>query len=508
MSETDNEKNSNPQATSPAAAATAESPTIRDSARSTGLKPLADAAPHTELKRRLSSAQIAMIGLSGALGTGLFLGSGSTISFAGPGTIVSYFLAGMLALAVVWALAEIVSVYPIPGGHGAVAAVFLGKGGGYVARWNLAIEMLVAVGAEVTAAATYLQHWFPGLPIGLGTVLCSLFIAALNLATVRLYGVAEYWFSMFKVTAIVVFILMGLSILLFGWPAHSGPVGFGNLVENGGFAPFGLVGILLATCMAVFSFGGIENVSIAAAESENPREGIPRAARTMIWRLVFFYILAIGVILALQDWRATVAASGHAEASPFVKVMDMVGIPAAGHVMNAILLIAALSSANGCLYSGSRMIHSLALDKMAPAFAARTGENGAPRGAVALATLCFVLASVLAIVSPSQAFMYLYGCATVGILVTWIIIMLTHLKFRRHYDALTSERPPAKLWGYPVVNWVVIVASVAVFLALPLTGMAVAWIAGIPYLIALVASYFVLSRVRKLPDPAPLTLQI
>lgn len=483
-----------------------EGNTILNNSGNDGSDVEADQTPHTSLERRLTSAQISMIGLSGALGTGLFLGSGTTISFAGPATILSYFLAGMVALAVVWALAEIVSVYPIPGGHGAVAAVFLGKGGGYVARWNLAIEMLVAVGAEVTASATYLQHWFPGLSIGLGTILCSLFIVALNLATVRLYGVAEYWFSMVKITAIVVFILMGLSILLFGWPAHSGPVGFGNLVAHDGFAPMGLTGIFLAACMAVFSFGGIENVSIAAAESENPKAGIPRAAKTMIWRLVFFYILAIGVILSLQDWHKTVAASGDASASPFVKVMDMVGIPAAGHVMNAILLVAALSAANGCLYSGSRMIHSLALDKMAPAFAARTAQSGAPRGAVALATLCFVVASTLAIISPSQAFMYLYGCATVGILVTWVIIMLTHLRFRRHYLTVTTERPPAKLWGFPWVNWLVIVASVAVFVALPWAGLAVAWIAGIPYLLVLVGSYIVLSHVRKLPDPQPLSL--
>ncbi|EEJ53006.1 L-asparagine transporter-like permease [Mobiluncus mulieris] len=465
-----------------------------------------DNTPHTQLKRRLTHRQIAMIGLSGALGTGLFLGSGSTISFAGPATIVSYCLAGMVALAVVWALAEIVSVYPIPGGHGAVAASFLGKSGGYLARWNLAIEMLVAVGAEVTASATYLQHWFPGLHIGVGTVLCSLFIVGLNLATVRLYGFAEYWFSMIKVTAVVVFILLGVSLIFTGSPAHPEPVGLSHLTAHGGFAPLGLTGVLLATCMAVFSFGGIENVSIAAAESENPSRSIPRAAKTMIWRLLFFYVLGIGVILALQDWQETVKASGNAEASPFVKVMDMVGIPAAGHVMNAILLIAALSAANGCLYSGSRMIHSLALDRMAPAFAARTAENGAPRGAVTLATLCFVVASVLAIVSPAEAFMYLYGCATVGILVTWVIIMLTHLKFRKHYASITDERPPARLWGYPVVNWLVILISIAVFVALPWAGLAVAWYAGIPYLVILVVSYLVLSRVSHLPEPAPLEI--
>ncbi|MDY5585528.1 MAG: amino acid permease, partial [Arcanobacterium sp.] len=179
---------------------------------------------NTALQRRLTSAQVSMIALSGALGTGLFLGAGSTISFAGPATVIAYALAGTLALAVVWALAELVSAHPIPGGHGAIAAAHLGKLGGYITRWNFAITLLTAVGAEVTATATYLQHWFPGLNLGVGTILCSTFIISLNLATVRLYGSSEYWFSMIKVTAILVFIALGAAIIFIGWPSGNDPI--------------------------------------------------------------------------------------------------------------------------------------------------------------------------------------------------------------------------------------------------------------------------------------------
>lgn len=462
-------------------------------------------APRTHLERRLTSGQVSMIGLSGALGTGLFLGSGSTIALAGPATVVSYLLAGLMALSVVWALAEMVSIYPMPGGHGAIAAALLGKFGGYVGRWNFAITMLTAVGAEVTASAVYLRHWFPSLSVGMGTVLCSLFIVILNLATVRLYGITEYWFSMIKVTAIVVFILMGLSLITVGWSEDTPAVGFGHLVNDGGFAPMGVSGILLAACMAVFSFGGIENVSVGAAESEHPERDIPRAAKSMIWRLVIFYLLAVGVVVTLQSWKDTVTSSGNMESSPFVKVMDMSGVPAAGHIMNAVLLVAALSSANGCLYSGSRMIHSLALDKMAPAFAARTASNGSPRGAVAMATVCFIVASVLSIVSPDSAFLYLYGCAIIGILITWVIVMLTHLKFRPLFKSQFPDyRAPAYLRGAPGTNWVVIVGCAAVFLALPLAGMTFVWYAAIPYAIILLGSYYLLSKFRDLPEPTPL----
>ena len=454
---------------------------------------------HTALSRRLTSKQVSMIGLSGALGTGLFLGSGSTIALGGPATVISYGLAGLLALSVVWALAEMVTVHPVPGGHGAVAASYLGKFGGYITRWNFAFMMLIAVGAEVTATATYLRFWLPGLPLGAGTILCSLFIVGLNLATVRLYVTSEYWFSLIKVTAISVFILLGVILIFVDLPNHPAS-GFANLTSHGGFAPYGIGGILSAACMAVFSFGGIENVSVGAAESENPQRDVPRAAHNMIWRLLLFYIVAMFIIVTLQPWTTSAASHGTVLESPFVAVLDATGIPAAAHIMNAVLIVAALSAANGCLYSSSRMIHSLALDGMAPRWAARTSQSGAPRGAVLIATLGMVIASILSLVSPDNAFMHLYGAATAGVLVTWIIVMITHMVFRQ--KRARAGRPIAThhLWGAPAVPIIVIVASLAIFIAMAWILPAV-WIAGIPYLVLLVASYLVLARIHTLATP-------
>ncbi|MGO1637330.1 MAG: amino acid permease [Ancrocorticia populi] len=458
-----------------------------------------DTQQHTSLSRRLTSAQVSMIGLSGALGTGLFLGSGSTIALGGPATVISYALAGLMALSVVWALAEMVTVHPVPGGHGAVAASYLGKFGGYITRWNFAFMMLIAVGAEVTATATYLRFWLPDLPLGLGTILCSLFIVGLNLATVRLYGSSEYWFSLIKVTAISVFIVLGIILIFVDLPDHPA-AGFSNLTAHGGFAPYGLGGILAAACMAVFSFGGIENVSVGAAESENPERDVPRAARNMIWRLLLFYIVAMLIIVTLQPWTTSAASHGTVLESPFVAVLDATGIPAAAHIMNAVLIVAALSAANGCLYSSSRMIHSLALDGMAPRWAARTSESGAPRGAVLIATLGMVLASILSLVSPDSAFMQLYGAATAGALVTWIIVMITHMVFRQKRARAGLPITKHHLWGAPAVPILVIVAAVAIFIAM-LWILPAVWIAGIPYLVILVASYLILARVRTLATP-------
>ncbi|WP_034231969.1 amino acid permease [Arcanobacterium sp. S3PF19] len=456
----------------------------------------------THLDRRLSSGQVAMIGLSGALGTGLFLGSGTTIELAGPATVISYVIAGSLALAIVWALAEMVSVHPVPGGHGAVAGQYLGTCGGYIARWNFGIQSFVAVGAEVVATATYLQHWFPHLSLGLGTVFCSLFVLGLNFATVRLYGSSEYWFSMIKVVAICAFILLGLSLIFTGWPGSNPPTGFANLSAHGGFMPNGIGGIFLAACMAVFSFGGIENASAGAAESEHPERDIPRAAHTMIWRLLIFYILAVGVIVTMQPWQET-AAGGTVETSPFVKALDRAGVGAAGNIMNFILIVAALSAANGCLYASSRMIHSLALDSMAPKIAARTSAHGSPRVAVCIAGIGMVFASLLAIFAADSAFRYLMGCVILAILVTWIIVLLTHLRFRKVRKMQGKPDAPARLWGAPAVNFLGILACICVFAVL-WRQIPAAWIAGIPYLILLFCSYFLWRRFHPEYRPAAL----
>ncbi|MDY2941356.1 MAG: amino acid permease [Varibaculum sp.] len=458
------------------------------------------------LSRKLTSAQVSMIGLAGALGTGLFLGSGTTIGFGGPGTILAYILAGSLALIVVWAMAELAATHPVPGGPGAVAAAYLGPLGGYILRWNIAVTFIIAISAEVTAAGTYLQYWFP-LPLWAGTVGSSLLIMLLNFLTVRLYGTSEYWFSMFKVVAIIVFILLGASLIVTGWPGSHGPIGLGNLVNNGGFLPNGFGGVMLATCFAVFSFGGIENVSAAAAEAEHPERDVPRAAKTMIWRLLLFYVFAVAVVVTLQPWQVTGNADGTVGASPFVKAMELAGIPIAADIMNAVVLIAALSAANGCLYASSRMVHSLAIDRQAPHWAARTTANGTPRNAVLLICIGFALASVLAIVSPDRAFTYLASCATVGILVSWVSVSVTLLAFRRRRAGRDLPKPPIVLPLAPLTTSFVIVSSIAIFVTLMVLDPVVR-VMGVAYIVVLFGSYLLVRRAGGTNQSRVLQLEI
>ncbi|MFC5281386.1 amino acid permease [Arcanobacterium canis] len=458
-----------------------------------------------KLVRRLTRRQVSMIGLSGALGTGLFLGSGSVIALAGPATILAYLIAGLFALAVVWALAEMVSVHPVAGGHGTVAAAYLGRRGGYVARWNFAVQSLVATGAEVTATATYIQFWFPAMPLWVGTIGCAVVIFAFNTFSVRLYGSSEYWFSMIKIVAAVAFILLGIALIIGAVPGQD-PIGMSHFTDDGGFFARGMLGLLAASAMAVFSFGGIENVSSTAAESENPSRDIPHAASAMIWRIIIFYIAGIAVVLALQPWSATAAQGNVLTESPFVRALELTGISAAAHIMNAVLIVAALSSANGCLYAATRMIHALSIDGEAPAFARNLNAAGAPIGAIGISAIAVAATATLSITAPEGAFAYLIGATIVAILITWTIIMATHLAFRRARREAGLGLVKRRLWGAPVVNYVVIVACVANFVALhwlmPLT-----WWAGIPYIVILLGSDEILRRTRTLPAPVDLLSQ-
>ncbi|MEL4358943.1 MULTISPECIES: amino acid permease [unclassified Luteococcus] len=449
------------------------------------------------LRRGLTGPQVAMIGLSGALGTGLFLGSGEMIKIAGPSVILSYALTGLLSLVVVWALAEMTVVHPVAGGFGATAHAYLGPIGGWFMRWNVAVVMCIAVGVEVVATGKYL-HWFwPGLSVEVGTVLSSLVIIAINMATVKAYGHSEYWFSIIKVAMVVAFIALGTILIFFGLPSTPA-IGTHNFTGGHGwqgFAPFGIKGMLVGAVMAIFSFGGVENVSVASAESENPERDVPRAARAMILRLVFFYVGAIAVVIALQPWQH----SATTKESPFVTVLSLVNIPAAAGIMNFILITAALSAANGCLYASARMLHSLALDHLAPAAVARTSAHGAPRNAVALATLGMLVASVITIVSPDNAFKILYGILIFGLLTTWVLIVITYLGFRRGRAQLGLPGASARLWGGPATAVLTLVVFAAIYVAIWfIEGLSFAMPIGVGYVAVLTAAYFLVrTRVKK-----------
>ena len=429
------------------------------------IKPIVEnpaADPHREdLHRRLTQRQLSMIAIGGAIGVGLFLGSSVTIELAGPGVIVTYLLGALIAIVVAYALAEMAVVQPVAGSFGIYAETYLSRWAGFSVRATYGLVQVIAIGAEVTAVAIYFAYWFPGVPGWLWIVMVSSGLVLVNALQVGNFGEFEYWFAMIKVLAIIVFIAVGIALItgLGGRPA----VGLANLTQNGGFLPHGWRGVWLALTLAITSYMGVEVIAVTAGEAQRPEESIPRAMRTIVFRLIIFYVLAMAVMLAMTPWNQTGSAS--INGSPFVRAFATAGVPYAASIMNLVVITAALSSANTNLYLTTRMLFSLSRGNYAPAWVGRLSSNGVPHRALALSTAGMVAAVLLAIFAPKNAFLLLYGTAVAGMFFVWIVILLTHLRFRQSLGAEQVSRLPLKLHAHPLPTLAAIVALTAIALS-------------------------------------------
>jgi AAT family amino acid transporter len=446
------------------------------------------------LQRRLTGRQLSMIGLGGAIGTGLFLGSSLAISQAGPSTIIAYIVCGLVALVIAWALAEMVVVHPTAGAFGVLAHSYVGRWAGFVVRWTYWAIQCIAIGGEVIAAGIFVRFWWPDIPLWLSTVVFSVAILAVNAAAVNLFGKIEYWFAMIKVSAIVAFILLGLALLFFGLPGQA-PLGLGNLTSEGGFMPNGIQGLLLAMVFVIFSFIGTEVVSVTAAESENPGRDVVRATRSMALRLTLFYVVAISIVLTVVPWTQTSQAGGSITASPFVMVFSAANIPAAATIMNFVVLTAALSSANANLYLTTRMMHSLSAHKYAPAWAGKLTKRGAPAMALILSSIGLVIAAVISVVAADTAYLALFGISVFGALVVWILILITHMRFRLVRARHGLPQSPARLMGAPLTSILALLFLVAVLVStIFIEGLTWTWLAGVPFFVALLIAYYFVDK--------------
>jgi len=413
------------------------------------------------LRRRLRPRQIAMMAIGSAIGVGLFLGSTVTIRLAGPAVILTYVIGAVISLVMGYALAEMAVVHPVAGSFGVFADRYLSPWFGFAVRATYAFVQILAIGAEVTAVAIYFAFWFPHVPPAVWIVAIAAALVAVNTAQVGLFGEVEYWFALVKVLAIVAFIAAGLTVItgLGTRPA----VGFRNLFDGpGGFLPNGWRGVWLALTLVITSYMGIEGVAIMAGEAEQPETSIPRAMRTMVLRLILFYVVAIAVMLMMTPWRELAEGGGGVTGSPFVRAFTAVGIPYAAGAMNAVVISAAISSANSNLYSTTRMLLSLARSGLAPAGLAAVGGNGVPFRALAVASTGVCAAILLALYAPAQAFLALYGTAVAGMLFIWIVILITFLRFRRALPADRLSRLPIRMPAHRVAAWSGIAALIGI----------------------------------------------
>jgi L-asparagine transporter-like permease len=437
------------------------------------------------LKRELGSRQMAMVAVGGSIGTGLLLGSGAAMEVAGPAVIVTYVLAGLISWTVAMALGEMSAVHPAAGSFGVYAELYLNRWAGFIARYGYWFSVVIAIGSEVVAAATYMRQWYPGVPPVIWMVIFGVFLLAINLFSVGHYGTFEYWFAMIKVATILVFILMGAA-LLFGGKVHP------QYVANGGFAPKGWSSPLMAISFGLYSFLGIEMVAISSGEARS-RGDVSRATRIAFGTLAFIYVGAIAVLVGAMPWNR----AGVTE-SPFVTVFKVAGIPAAGLIMNFVVLTAALSGANASLYVTSRMLFSIARSGYAPRRMGVLNQNGVPMGALLASMLGIVGAIVLQLYIPGKAYLYIINAALVGGMIAWLVSLLAHVLFRkvvsREQLAEAGLRSPLGAVG-SIFGFVAIVATIASTWWVQQSKVAAQ--SAVFYMLILTAAYFLVRNKAK-----------
>lgn len=431
-----------------------------------------------------------MMTIGGAIGVGLFLGSSVTIRLAGPGVILSYLFCAVVTLIVAYSIAEMAVTHPVAGSFGVYAQTYLNEWSGFAVRVTYAFVQILAIGAEVTAVAIYFSVWFPSTAQWVWVVGVSIGLILINAMRVGSFGEFEYWFAVIKVVTIVVFILIGLGLIFGLGAAHA--MGFSNLTAHGGLLPHGLRGVWLAMSLALTSYMGVEILGVTAGEAAQPEEAIPRAMRTVILRLILFYVLSMIVMLSMTPWDKM--GSG-ITGSPFVLAFARAGIPYAAGVMNLVVITAALSSANANLYLTSRTLFSLSQDGYASKALACVGRNGVPYMALTASTAGMATAILLAIFAPGRAFLLLYGIAVAGMFFVWMIILLAHLSFRRSIGRTGVAQLPIRLPFSPF-------AQIAALIALAVIVIGTFYVEGLQYsvasfalfLLAITAFYRMLKR--------------
>ncbi|CAH0183018.1 GABA permease [Microbacterium oxydans] len=401
---------------------------------------------HPGLTRR----QISMMGLGGAIGAGLFVGSGQAIGLAGPAVLISYVVAGAIVILVMAMLAEMVAARPSSGAFSSYAQKAMGRSAGSAVGWLYWIQLVVVIAAEATGAAGIIAGWVPGIPAWAWVLIFVVALTAVNLFGVSNYGRFEFWFAAIKVVAIIAFLVVGVCAiigLIPGVPAS----GIGNLVDNGGFAPNGMTGIAAALLIVVFAFGGTEVVAIAAAESDDPARNIRRIVREVLVRILVFYIGSIFVIVAVLPWNDPAVLDG-----PFSAVLATIRVPGVDLVMSLIVVIALLSAMNANIYGASRMVFSLGERGLAPQAITRTSLKGVPYVAV-LASVSFGFVTVgLNWAFPDVVLPALLNVVGSTLLVIWTATALAQIILRRRADRDGIDLP-MRMWGFPWLSWLCLV---------------------------------------------------
>ncbi|GMA51963.1 putative amino acid permease YvbW [Alicyclobacillus contaminans] len=376
------------------------------------------------LQRSLRARHILMMALGGAIGAGLFKGSADTIHLAGPSVVLAYVVGGIILLFVMRGLADMTVQQPQAGTFRDLLAAALGPFPAHVAAWMYWLDWVLVMAVETTTAASLVQRWLPTIPLWVLSLIISIAITVINLNPVRIYGETEYWLASIKIGVLILFILLGGTLLFTGYSHHPAP-GFHNVWSHGGLFPNGMGGWFAAMIVVMFSFGGTEMVGMTMGETHDPERVIPRVARGVMVRILLFYVLPILVIISLVPWDQ-VGAVG----SPFVTVFQAMGIPAVPDILNFVILTAVLSTANSGMFAASRVLYSQALDGQAPRWFARLSRNGVPVRALLVSTSFLYVGVVVAMFAGGHTFDDLMVIPGYSVVLVWTLLALAHVRTR------------------------------------------------------------------------------
>ncbi|MDT7784812.1 MAG: aromatic amino acid permease [Pseudonocardiales bacterium] len=436
----------------------------------------------------LQERHVTMIALGGVIGAGLFVGTGAGIAVAGPAVLISFGLAGFLALLIMRMLGEMAAEHPSGGAFSVHAEKAIGPWAGFTVGWCYWGTVGVVLAVEATGAAKIAAGWVPAVPQWAWVLVFMSALTAVNLTNVRNFGEFEFWFAGLKIAAIVIFLALGALAIAGLLPAVDSP-GLGNLKD---FLPHGWGGVVAGFMAVVFAFGGLEVVTIAAADAEDPRHAIKKAVRTSITRLLVFYLGSMAVVVTLLPYN-----DSEVGASPYVAVLNKLGIPAAAQIMNVVIFVALLSAINATLYGAARMLCSLAERGEAPK-ALLNKKNGVPRNAV-LASVSFGFFSVLLnYLWPDTVFLLLLNAVGSALLVVWGFIAISQIRLRK-----TMENPAVPMWGYPYLSWLALAGIAAIIVLMLNDEQARGQILSTGVLVAVIAAIALsrsASRRRNLPD--------
>ncbi len=419
-----------------------------------------DAYEHT-----LKPRQIQMIAIGGAIGTGLFLGAGARLQLAGPALALVYLTCGVFSFLILRALGELVMYRPTSGSFVSYAREFLGEKGSYIAGWMFYLNWAMTGIVDITAVALYMHYWgtFDGIPQWAFALAALAFVGGINMVAVKWFGEIEFWFSLIKVSALVIFLVVGTAILVLG--RHVGAVtpGAHLIFSHGGVFPHGLLPAVIIVQGVIFAYAGIELIGTAAGEAQDARKVLPGAINGVMWRIGLFYVGSVVLLVLLLPWTAYKAG-----VSPFVTFFGALGVPGIGTAMNIVVLTAALSSLNSGLYSTGRVLRSLALGGSAPRFVARMSAQKVPYGGILVTLVIYLAGVVLNYLVPSQVFEIVLNIASLGIVSTWAFIVVCQMKLRQAQNGGEIERISFRMPFAPISSWITLVflAGVLVLMAL------------------------------------------